>query len=948
MRILIFNWRDIKNPSAGGAEVLIQEVARRWVAAGHEVSLITSSYPKALPEEEIDGVRILRRGNALTVYWQAYLLYRERFRGRCDLVIDEINTVPFFTPWYVREPLVMHFNQLAREVWFYECPWLLSFVGFLLEPLWLRIYRSSYTVTISRSSRLDLLRLGFEQTQVHVIPMPTKPYTAPAVNHRAALPTFAFLGRLKRSKRVHHAIRAFAMVHAQIPNCRLWVLGEGDAAYRHHLKRLVEHFKLDSAVTFFGQVPELQKERLLQEAHALIVPSVREGWGIVVSEANSKGTPAIVYPVAGLVDSTEDQVTGLVCRSSTPRALADQMIGLVGNKALWRRLSAPENFLRPVVSWDDTAREYLQFLEYRLGRSPLPVDFLKLSIVIPGSLWNGRVRSGLEEVARLAEHLHGKYEILVVDQPSEKRFPLFFQAMGIPQDKIRSIPLDPFLGEPYSLIPGARRASGDLLLYVDPNADIANGELVRLIEGWKKTPTDVIVASRRHGEAWRKRPWLWRFLSNVYHATVRLFFGADMGDVQTGIKLLRTKVLRHVLPRLVVKEYAFDVELLAVAHRAGFTITVRPIRVLQQASQRRAHLLDMFHLFMDTIAIWYRMFWLRYYDRPIVGLKSVPRVSIVIPCKAPTPYLTECLKACSELDYPRELVQIIVLTDEACPIASPQVHAVPTGPVGPGKKRDMALSHCTGEIVAFIDDDTIPRWDWLRNAVRWFEDDRIAAVGGPAPTPATDSLRQAASGAVYSSWLVAGTQSYRYFPAAGRWVDDYPSCNLFIRRSVLAQLGGFNTAFWPGEDTILCSKITHELKKKIWYDPDAVVYHHRRPLFRGHLHQIRRYSEHRGYFVKRYPATSLRVPYFVPSCLVLFLILGSALSWAFPIWRMIFLGMVGIYLVLVMAWGALSLNLRMAWLVFLGILSSHCVYGIYFLKGLFSPALAEEFKREPS
>lgn len=947
MRIVIFNWRDVSNPLAGGAEVLLQESARRWIAEGHSVSWITSRFPGSSEQETIDGVQIFRTGNSRSVYWKAAHLFKQKFAGQSDLVIDTVNTLPFFTPWFVKEPIVMHFNQLAREVWFYECPWPMAVVGFLLEPVWLKIYRKIYTVTISRSSRLDLLRLGFAREQVQLLPMPTKPYATPPADARAQTPTFIYLGRLKRSKRVHHALIAFVRVRARIPNSRLWIVGDGDRSYRDYLKKMVERFGLGSSVTFFGQVPEQKKEQLLQEAHALVVPSVREGWGIVVNEANSKGTPAIVYPVPGLVDSIDNQVTGLVCSEPTPRALADQMIDLAENKALWKRLSMPKNFSRPAVSWDDTARSYLQFLRHRMGEKSAPADFSKLSIVIPGCLWNGTVQSGLQEAARLADHLQGKCEILVVAELSDERLPVLLKQRGISEDKIRQIAPDRFLGESYALVLAARKASGDMLLYLDPNADISTGELIALIESWRAAPTDLVVASRRHGEDWRRRPWLWRLFSDLYHAAVRRLFGAEMGDVQTGIKLFRTEILRHVLQRLVVKEYAFDMELLAVAHRAGFTIAVRPIRVLQGTSQRRAHLLDMFHLFMDTLSIWYRMFCLRYYDRPIVVLPPKRTVSIVIPCKAPTPYLTECLQACSELDYPKQLIQIIVLTDESAQISSPQVLCVPTGPVGPGKKRDLALSHCTGEIVAFIDDDTVPRWDWLRNAVRWFEDERIGAVGGPAPTPATDSLRRAASGAVYSSWLVAGTQSYRYFPAVGRWVDDYPSCNLFIRKEVLTQVGGFDTAFWPGEDTILCAKITQDLKKKIWYDPDAVVYHHRRALFRGHLYQIQRYAEHRGYFVKRYPATSLRVPYFLPSCLVFFFIFGALLSVLFPPLRTLYTGAVLVYLALVMLWAALSLNIRMAVLVFFGIIASHWAYGIYFLKGLLSTSMAEEFKREP-
>ena len=941
MNILIFNWRDIKNPIAGGAEVLTHEVARRWVAQGHQVTLVTSRFPSSLAQETLDGVEIIRRGNSWTVYWHAYRVYREQFHGRCDLVIDEVNTIPFFTPWYAREPILMHFNQMAREVWLYECWWPLGLVGYLCEPWWLKLYRQVPAVAISRSSRHDLLRLGFDQHHVDVIPLPTKPYRPGHHNGRESDPTLLFVGRLKRSKRVDHAIHALVRIRRQWPTAKLWIVGDGDAHYRHALVNLVKRLRLTYAVTFFGQVSETEKQRCMQRAHAILVPSVREGWGLIVSEAHSLGTPAIVYPVPGLVDSTEHQITGLVCDRANPSALATQVAELLQNRALGARLAHPSHPTLPPATWDDTAAHYLDIVQRRTGQLLTPAMFDRVSILIHGSSWDGQTRSSLEEVARVSSRLGQSCDIVIVGRPGGTAMAQLLERLEVPASRIRTVPYDPFLGEAYALITGFRETSGELVLYLHPNLDIPPGQLSRLLDAWRRRPADVVVASRRHDRSWR-RPWVWRSLSNAYHGFVRWLFGVDMGDVQTSIKLFRRSALERVLPRLVIKEYAFDAEVLAVAHRLGYTIAIEPIRLHQQVPQRRAQLLDMFHLLMDTLAIWYRYRWLKYYDRPLVLPIRTPTVSIVIPCKHPSPYLTDCLAACLAQDYPSESVQIIVLPDEPCHLVNARVHVVPTGPVGPGKKRDLALAHCTGEIVAFIDDDTVPRRDWMRNAVRWFEDERVAAVGGPAPTPATDSLRQVASGQVYSSWLVGGTQNYRYYPAPGRWVDDYPSCNLFIRRSVLQEVGGFDTTFWPGEDTVLCSKITHKLGKKIWYDPDAVVYHHRRPLFRDHLRQIGRYAEHRGCFAKRYPSTSLRLRYFLPTCLVGFLLGGGIMAVVWPAWRLTYVVVIGAYVGAAMLWGMLSLNLRLAGFVFLGIVASHLIYGVFFLKGLLSKALPEE------
>ena len=267
---------------------------------------------------------------------------------------------------------------------------------------------------------------------------------------------------------------------------------------------------------------------------------------------------------------------------------------------------------------------------------------------------------------------------------------------------------------------------------------------------------------------------------------------------------------------------------------------------------------------------------------------------------------------------------------------------IPTGNVSPAEKRDMALNHAKGEILAFLDDDTYPVKGWLREALKNFSNHEVAAVGGPAITPAQDSLRQRASGCVYSSIAASGSYVYRYLPAKKRYVDDYPSCNFLVRKSVMDELGGFKTGFWPGEDTKLCLDITKRLKKKIVYDPRAVVYHHRRELFSPHLRQVTNYALHRGYFVKKYPQTSARITYFLPSLFVLWLYVAGIFSLFQPALRYAYLIILLLYLFTVLVFSVNLRNLRMVHLVFLGIIMTHFAYGIFFLKGLLSPKMKEE------
>jgi GT2 family glycosyltransferase len=288
--------------------------------------------------------------------------------------------------------------------------------------------------------------------------------------------------------------------------------------------------------------------------------------------------------------------------------------------------------------------------------------------------------------------------------------------------------------------------------------------------------------------------------------------------------------------------------------------------------------------------------------------------------------------------------------DEETAVPYPGITVIASGPAGPGYKRDLCAQKAGGEILAFLDDDAYPEEGWLEAAARIFEDPEVGAVGGPGVTPPGDSVARWGSGLVYSSLLAGGPYAYRYFPRAARQVDDYPTCNLLVRRDLFLKIGGFDTKFWPGEDTVACLKIVHEENKKIAYSPDVLVYHHRRDLYAGHLKQVNAYARHRGYFVKRFPQTSLRLSYFIPSLFLLWVAAAwvPALWWR-P-WAAVYSGSLIFYAccVLVEALRASRLappqkrGLALAAYVASGIVITHLSYGWHFVLGLLSGRMGEE------
>lgn len=296
--------------------------------------------------------------------------------------------------------------------------------------------------------------------------------------------------------------------------------------------------------------------------------------------------------------------------------------------------------------------------------------------------------------------------------------------------------------------------------------------------------------------------------------------------------------------------------------------------------------------------------------------------------------------------------EIIILPDKSFNHSFPaSVRVIPTGEVTPPFKRDIGAKEAKGEILAFIDDDAYPDRNWLNEAIKIFkEDDNIGCVCGPAVTPSSDGIKEKASGLVYSSFLVSGNHIYRYLPKKRRESIDFPSCNFLIRKSLFLKIGGFEKPYWPGEDTFLCLKIL-KTGKKIIYDPKVLVYHHRRPLFKAHLKQIRNYAFHRGYFVKRYPENSLRIEYFFPSFFVIGIIGGFLLSLYFTFLFSLYIFILFFYLFLVLTNSAVSAfqekvnlvnKIKLFFLVSSGIILTHLFYGIYFIKGLLTHKMPEE------
>ena len=292
MKILILNWRDIKNPSSGGAEILTHEIAKGLVKKDHKVSLISSEFPGGKKLETIDGVRIERMGHpdartlVFSVQFKAMLEYFRKFRGNVDLIIDEFHGNPFFSPLYMKERKVALICEVGGDLWDIAVTPPFNIFGKFMEKTLPFFYRNTLVITISNSSKKELLDLGFKKNRVRIIP-------------------------LGSSSRI---------------------------------------------------VISPKKEKLLEKAHILIAPSLKEGWGLTVHEAGAKMTPVVSYNVPGLRDVVKNKISGIITSENTPESLAKTLKKVLENKIVYQKLQRGALNERKRHNWKNTVNYFTNII----------------------------------------------------------------------------------------------------------------------------------------------------------------------------------------------------------------------------------------------------------------------------------------------------------------------------------------------------------------------------------------------------------------------------------------------------------------------------------------------------------------------------------------------------------------------------------------------------------
>lgn len=359
-KILILNWRCPKNPISGGAEMVTLEHAKAWAKNGFDVTWLTGNYKDGKDYEKIDGVGIYRFGSPFSIYFLAPFLYWFKWNGNFDLIIDEFHGIPFLSPlWAWKSKKLAYVHEVAQEIWDEMFPFPINIVGKIYEKIYFYFYKEIPFLTGSNSTKQDLISYGISENNIEILPHGLFLKPVSTVPQKEKDLTLLYVSRLVRMKGIEDAIIIFSKVLKKAPNARFWIVGDGEESYIDRLHSLIKVLHLEKTVTFFGYVDETKKTELYQKAHFLLHTSVREGFGLVVTEANSQGTPALTYDSPGLRDVVKNGINGYTFQKEKYDLIADKCISLY-NSSEYKKLAQSAINSSKKYDWDKITKQSLE------------------------------------------------------------------------------------------------------------------------------------------------------------------------------------------------------------------------------------------------------------------------------------------------------------------------------------------------------------------------------------------------------------------------------------------------------------------------------------------------------------------------------------------------------------------------------------------------------------
>jgi glycosyltransferase involved in cell wall biosynthesis len=363
LKILALNWQDPKNPMGGGAEVHLWENLKRFASEGHEVTLLCSDFKEGGPEDFYDGVRVIRRGKRLNFNFVAPgMVKRELKQNDYDILLEDINKIPFYAPLYTKIPILVIIPHLFATTVFQEINFVLGSYIYIMEQPLRYLYRKFPYCVISESTKEDLTKRGIRPDRIAVIEcgIDEETYSYDESVRKYEKPTALYLGRTKKYKSIQHLLTAWPRVLEKVYDARLQIVGSGD--YLDNLKAKAARLGINDSVEFPGFVSKESKIERFRKSWCTVYPSLKEGWGLTNIEANACGTPALASRVPGLKDSVADGKSGLLFEYGDIEGIASQILKIFTDDELRTRLSKGAREWAARFNWDDSACKMIELI----------------------------------------------------------------------------------------------------------------------------------------------------------------------------------------------------------------------------------------------------------------------------------------------------------------------------------------------------------------------------------------------------------------------------------------------------------------------------------------------------------------------------------------------------------------------------------------------------------
>ncbi|WP_321328011.1 glycosyltransferase family 4 protein [uncultured Ilyobacter sp.] len=369
--ILFLSWRDIEAPKMGGAEIFTHEMIKRLDRKKYRIIHISPEFEDCHREKEIDGVTYLRSGNIFSVVLKAKNYYKKN-KENIDYVVDQCNTHRFFTKfWTEKNKRIFFIHQLTREIWDTNLSFPWNWLGKITETPLLRLSKDDNAITVSDSTKNDLVDVGFPENKITILPegIDFKHWDKKEFLTKEKEPTFIYVGRYSNYKGIDKVVRAFSILKADFPSSKLWIVGKKKQEYIESVltpiltEKSISWGNEAQDVVYWGFVSEAKKLELMSRAHCLLFPSQREGWGLIITEAAAVGTPSIGYNSHGIRDALNSGKAGYLCGENTIEELVELMKNVIEDKKEYQKKKEEAYNYSLNFHWDNTALEFDKFME---------------------------------------------------------------------------------------------------------------------------------------------------------------------------------------------------------------------------------------------------------------------------------------------------------------------------------------------------------------------------------------------------------------------------------------------------------------------------------------------------------------------------------------------------------------------------------------------------------